>query len=149
MGDSLKGSLRAHAGWAGSGGRNARARAARCAGSGSGSRLQLRGLRLRAGLGLSHGWLRHPAVLRLSSRLTFGSGVKLVRWGARRGPTVADDPLELTMTVQLRWLQVELQDPDGVALGVLEPRGRPAANIRDAVDGLQPRKVVLLEDDAT
>jgi hypothetical protein len=49
----------------------------------------------------------------------------------------------------LRWLQVELQDPDGVALGVLEPRGRPAANIRDAVDGLQPRKVVLLEDDAT
>ena len=58
-------------------------------------------------------------------------------------------PAEWTMTVYLRWLRVELHDPDGVALGVLEPRGRPNANIGDAVHGLQPRKVVLLEYNAT
>lgn len=47
------------------------------------------------------------------------------------------------------WLKVELHDPDDVVLGVLEPGGRHAADIRDALDGLQPREVVLLEDDAT
>src|SRR5438132_4303752 len=47
------------------------------------------------------------------------------------------------------WLRIELQDPDCVAFGVLEPRGRPTANIGDAVDRLQPREVVLLEYNAT